>query len=376
MVRQLVATPSVSSPDERFDQSNRGVIDLLAEWAAGLGFAVRIESLPGGAGKANLIATLGDGEDGLVLSGHTDTVPYAAERWTDDPFVLTERDGKLHGLGTADMKGFFAAALHAVTRFDPAALRQPITILGTADEESTMNGARTLVEQGARLGRYAIIGEPTGLQPIRKHKGVFYVQVTVGGKAGHASNPALGVNAIEGLQRVLVALQSWRDTIGDRYHDEDFEVPTPTLSFGRIRGGDSPNRICAECTLDVDIRLLPGMQRQAVVAELRDVVANALDGGPWTSDLRAVGGYADAFSGPSDAEFSSTVETLCGCSAKSALFGTEAPYLTELGLQTLVLGAGEIAVAHQPDEYVTIAAIERATDVYAKLIQRFCTDAP
>ena len=178
------------------------------------------------------------------------------------------------------------------------------------------------------------------------------------------------------MQRVLVALQSWRDTIGDRHHDQDFEVPTPTLSFGRISGGDSPNRICDACTLDVDIRLLPGMKRQAVVSELRDLVANALDGGPWTFDLRAVGGYADAFSGPTDAEFSKAVETLCGCSAKSALFGTEAPYLAELGLQTLVLGAGDIAVAHQPDEYVTMAAIERATEVYAKLIQRFCTDSP
>ena len=88
MVRQLIATPSVSSPDDRFDQSNRGVIDIVAEWAAELGFVVRIEALPGDSGKANLIATLGEGDDGLVLSGHTDTVPYSAERWTDDPFVL------------------------------------------------------------------------------------------------------------------------------------------------------------------------------------------------------------------------------------------------------------------------------------------------
>jgi acetylornithine deacetylase len=357
MIRQLVATPSVSSPDDRFDQSNREVIDLVAGWAAGLGFAVRIEALPGDSGKANLIATLGEGEDGLVLSGHTDTVPYNVERWTDDPFVLTERDGKLHGLGTADMKGFFAAALHAISRFEPGQLRAPITLLGTADEESTMNGARALAERGERLGRYAIIGEPTGLQPIRKHKGVFYVQVTVGGRAGQAG------------------LQSWRDTIGERYRDDDFEVPTPTLNFGRITGGDSPNRICAECKLDVDVRLLPGMRRPTVVAELRDVVANALDGGPWTFDVGAIGGYADAFAGPSDAEFSGAVETLCGCSAKTALFGTEAPFLTELGLQTLVLGAGDIAVAHQPDEYVTIAAIERATDVYANLIQRFCIES-
>jgi len=375
MVRQLVATPSVSSPDDRFDQSNRGVIDLVAEWAAGLGLAARIEALPGDSGKANLIATLGEGEDGLVLSGHTDTVPYNAERWTDDPFVLTERDGRLHGLGTADMKGFFAAALHAIARFEPGQLRAPITLLGTADEESTMDGARALAAKGERLGRYAIIGEPTGLQPIRKHKGVFYVQVTVGGKAGHASNPALGVNAIEGLQLVLAALRSWRETIGERYHDDEFEVPTPTLNFGRIAGGDSPNRICAECKLDVDVRLLPGMERPAVIAELRDVVANALDGGPWTFDVGAIGGYADPFRGPSDAVFSGAVEALCGCSAKTALFGTEAPFLAELGLQTLVLGAGDIAVAHQPDEYVTIAAIERATDVYANLIQRFCIES-
>jgi len=375
MVRQLVATPSVSSPDDRFDQSNRGVIDLLAEWAAELGFAVRVEALPGESVKANLIATLGEGEDGLVLSGHTDTVPYDADRWTDDPFVLTEREGKLHGLGTADMKGFFAAALHAIARFEPGQLRRPVTLLGTADEESTMDGARALAEKGEPLGRYAIIGEPTGLRPIRKHKGVFYVQVTVGGKAGHASNPALGVNAIEGLQLVLTALQSWRDAIGQRYHDDDFEVPTPTLSFGRIIGGDSPNRICAECKLTLDVRLLPGMERSAVTFELRDVVANALRGGPWTFDVRAVGGHADAFAGPSDAEFSDAVETLCGCSARTALFGTEAPYLAELGLQTLVLGAGDIAVAHQPDEYVTIAAIERATDVYASLIQRFCIES-
>ncbi|MBW1875110.1 MAG: acetylornithine deacetylase [Deltaproteobacteria bacterium] len=375
MVRQLIATPSVSSPDDRFDQSNRGVIDIVAEWAAELGFVVRIEALPGDSGKANLIATLGEGDDGLVLSGHTDTVPYNAERWTDDPFVLTERDGKLHGLGTADMKGFFAAALHAIGRFEPGQLQRPITLLGTADEESTMDGARALAERGERLGRYAIIGEPTGLVPIRKHKGVFYVQVTVGGKAGHASNPALGVNAIDGLHLVLAALQSWRDEIGKRYRDDDFEVPTPTLNFGRITGGDSPNRICAECKLVVDIRLVPGMERSAVVAELRDVVGDALRSGSWTFNVRAVGGYADAFSGPTDAEFCSAVETLCGCSAKAALFGTEAPFLAELGLQTLVLGAGDIAVAHQPDEYVTIAAIERATDVYANLIQRFCIES-
>lgn len=374
MVRRLVAAPSVSSPDVRFDQSNRGVVDLVADWASELGFSIRIEPLPKSPGKFNLIARLGEGDDGLVLSGHTDTVPYDAERWTDDPFELTERDGKLYGLGTADMKGFFAAALGAVAQFEAGLLRRPITLLGTADEESTMGGARALADAGERLGRYAIIGEPTGLRPIRKHKGVFYVRVTIGGRAGHASNPALGVNAIDGLQRVLPALEAWREAIGARYHDDDFEVPAPTLNFGRIQGGDSPNRICAECTLDLDIRLLPGMERAAVTTELHDVVAAALQGGRWSFDVQPTGAYADAFGGPSDAAFSSAVETLCGCSAGTALFGTEAPYLTQLGLQTLVLGAGDIAVAHQPDEYVTLSAIERATNVYANLIQRYCIE--
>ncbi len=373
MLRRLVATPSVSSPDARFDQSNRGVVDLVAEWAADLGFTVRIEAVPGADGKVNLIATLGEGVDGFVLSGHTDTVPYNAERWTNDPFELTERDGRLYGLGTADMKGFFAAALHAVARFEPGQLRCPITLLGTADEESTMAGARALAEKGENLGRYAIIGEPTNLAPIRKHKGVFYVRVTVGGKAGHASNPALGVNAIEGLQRVLVALLSWRDGLERRHRDDDFEVAAPTLNFGRVAGGDSPNRICDECTLDIDIRLLPSMLANEVLMELRDQVASALDSGSWSFDVRATGDYP-AFSGPADADFRSTVETLCGCSAKTALFGTEAPYLAQLGLETLVLGAGDIGVAHQPDEYVTMAEIERATDIYADLIRRYCTE--
>lgn len=376
MLRQLIATPSVSSPDARFDQSNRGVVELVGDWAESLGFEVRVESLPGTTRKANLIATLGRGEDGLVLSGHTDTVPYDAERWRSDPFMLDERDGKLFGLGTADMKGFFAAALHAVARFEPGALIRPITLIGTADEESTMGGARALADAGRPLGRYAIIGEPTGLAPIRKHKGVFYLEVAIGGRTGHASHPARGVNAIDGLQRVLPALEAWRDTIGARHRDEDFEVPNPTLNFGRVAGGDSPNRICGACTLQLDIRFLPGMDRSVIVAELRDVVANALGGGAWTHEVRAAGGYADAFAGPSDGAFQSTVETMCGCSAKTALFGTEAPYLAELGLQTLVLGAGDISVAHQPDEYVTMAAISRATELYANLIQRFCIETP
>ena len=121
------------------------------------------------------------------------------------------------------------------------------------------------------------------------------------------------------------------------------------------------------------MRLLPGMAADEVLSEVRAQLAGALGAGTWSFDLQPTGNYA-AFSGPADLGFRSTVEALCGCSAKTALFATEAPYLSQLGLETLVLGAGDIRVAHQPDEYVTMAGIERATDLYADLIRRYCTE--
>ena len=376
MIRELVAKPSVSSLDSRIDQSNRGVIDLVAEWAEAVGFEVRVDALPGPSGKCNLVATLGSGGDGLVLSGHTDTVPYDASRWTEDPFVLSEREEKLFGLGTADMKGFFAAALHASARFDPRQLRRPITLVATADEESTMAGARHLAELGESLGAYAIIGEPTGLRPIHKHKGILFVRLIVDGKSGHASQPDLGINAIEGLQRAIAALQGWRERASARFVDDDFEVPTPTLNFGRVEGGDSFNRICAHCELSIDMRLLPTMDHEVVLRELGDAVGEALVERPWRFEVQPTGVHVESFSTPTDTPFVQQVEDMCGCSASSVLFATEAPYLAKLGLETLVLGAGDIKVAHQPDEYVTMTAIRRATDLYANLIQRICVEAP
>ena len=163
----LIASPSMSSSDPRFDQSNRGVLAHLATFAEDLGFAVEIAPLPasGGVPKANLIATLGPAEQpgGLVLSGHSDTVPYDEGAWRTDPFSLASDDeGRLFGLGVADMKGFFAAALHAIERVGAERLTRPVVLLATADEESTMGGARQLVAEGRALGRRAIIGEPTG----------------------------------------------------------------------------------------------------------------------------------------------------------------------------------------------------------------------
>ncbi|MGB2681278.1 MAG: M20/M25/M40 family metallo-hydrolase, partial [Candidatus Competibacter sp.] len=139
-IRQLIATPSVSSVSPRFDQGNRAVIELLAGWLEDAGFNARIEPLPERPDKANLIATLGEGPGGLVLSGHSDTVPYDAGRWRYDPFEGAIADERIYGLGSADMKAFLALAIEAASAFAARDLRRPLVILATADEESSMSG--------------------------------------------------------------------------------------------------------------------------------------------------------------------------------------------------------------------------------------------
>ncbi|HET8710855.1 MAG TPA: M20/M25/M40 family metallo-hydrolase, partial [Spongiibacteraceae bacterium] len=159
MLSELVASASVSCSDPRFDMGNRGVIDLLAGWLETLGFAIDIMPIPDQPTKANLIATLGRGPGGLVLSGHTDTVPYDQNQWQSDPFQLVERNERWYGLGATDMKGFFPVAIEAAKAFVDTRLSQPLIILATADEESSMDGARALVEQGKPKARFAVIGE-------------------------------------------------------------------------------------------------------------------------------------------------------------------------------------------------------------------------
>ena len=180
---QLVALPSVSCTDPHIDQGNLAVIELLANWLEAMGFSCEI--MPVGVNKANLIATLGKGSGGLVLAGHTDTVPCDAQLWKSDPFTVTERQGKLYGLGIADMKGFFPAVLNAAQAFAKTPLRAPLIILATCDEESSMAGAKALVAAQKPKGRFAVIGEPTSLKPISLHKGVMMERVKIIGNSGH-----------------------------------------------------------------------------------------------------------------------------------------------------------------------------------------------
>ncbi|VAW60017.1 Acetylornithine deacetylase [hydrothermal vent metagenome] len=371
MIQQLIATPSVSCVDPSIDQSNLNVIHLLANWLTELGFAV--EQLPVAEGKANLIATLGDnGNGGLILAGHTDTVPYDEQRWQHDPFKLSEDNGKFYGLGTSDMKAFLALAIEAAISFEKSEYQQPLIILATSDEETTMAGAKALVEANKPAARYAVIGEPTGMKPIRMHKGIMMEAIRITGLAGHSSNPAYGHNALEAMHKVIAELMLWRDELQQQYTNTLFEVPVPTMNFGHIHGGDNPNRICGACELHIDIRPLPGMDlldlRQQLNARLQKVMPEH----GFTLETRPLFSGTPAMQTPAESALVKAAEKLTGTEAGSVAFGTEAPYLTELGIDTIVLGPGDIAQAHQPDEYLDIDRIEPTVELLKKLIHKFC----
>ncbi len=371
-IRQLIATPSVSSVLPQFDQSNRPVIDLLAGWLEDAGFVVRIEPLPERPDKANLIATLGSGPGGLVLAGHTDTVPYDTGRWRFDPFGGTIADGRIYGLGAADMKSFLALALEAGREFAAGNLHQPLVILATADEESGMDGARALAAAGQPLGRHALIGEPTGLKPVRMHKGILMEAIRLEGRSGHSSNPALGVNALEGMYQVMGELLRWRAELQARYRNPLFEVDVPTLNLGRIHGGDNPNRICADCELHIDIRPLPGMRLADLRGELHGRLGRLLADGEWRLSFAPLFEGVEAMETAATAAIVRATEELTGAPAGAVGFGTEGPYLNALGMETVILGPGGVDCAHQPDEYLALAMIEPTLDLLRKLIERFC----
>ena len=367
---QLVALPSVSCTDPNIDQGNQAVIDLLASWLSQFGF--NCEIMPISVGKANLIATLGSGSGGLVLAGHTDTVPCDAQLWASDPFKVSERNGNLYGLGIADMKGFFPAVLNAAQAFSKTKLKAPLIIIATCDEESSMAGAKALVEASKPQARFALIGEPTSLKPIRLHKGVMMERVKILGNSGHSSNPSLGNNALDAMTLVMSDLMAFRAEMQKKYHNPAFTIPYPTLNLGCIHGGDNPNRICGQCELQFDLRPLPDMNMD----DIRQQIAQRLKRIALQQQIQIE--YEAIFEGtppaetPADSPFVKMVERLTQSESGSVAFGTEAPYFRQLGMDTIILGAGSIETAHQPNEYLPIKNISPLLLWLKQLIHHYC----
>lgn len=368
----LLSLPSVSSTLPEYDLSNKAVIDQLANWCESLGFTVSIQCVDAERKKYNMLATLGKGPGGLILSGHTDTVPCNIEKWQSDPFSLSDRDNRFYGLGSCDMKGFFALALAAVEKVDVEKLKAPIFILATADEETSMTGARALASLGLPKARAAIIGEPTSLKPINMHKGILMEGIKITGQAGHSSDPSLGNNAMDAMHTVMGDLMQFRDELKQQYHHTGFTVPSPTLNLGCIHGGDNPNRICGQCELHFDLRTIPGMSSN----QLREQIKSRLDAIA-TNTQTQIEFYrlfdgVEAFASGEQSELVALCEKLTGHGAEAVAFATEAPFLAAANIDTVVMGAGSIDQAHQPDEYMAHDQIKPMVSYIEQFIKHYC----
>ncbi|WP_432324033.1 acetylornithine deacetylase [Yersinia enterocolitica] len=381
LYRALIATPSISATDSALDQSNEALINLLAGWFADLGFRVEIQPVPDTRHKFNLLASIGEnfvgkkssgeGSGGLLLAGHTDTVPYDEGRWTRDPFTLTEHDNKLYGLGTADMKGFFAFILDAVRDIDASTLSKPLYILATADEETTMAGARYFAASTQLRPDFAIIGEPTSLQPVRAHKGHISNAIRITGQSGHSSDPARGVNAIDLMHESITELMKLRTTLQERYNNPAFAIPYPTMNFGHINGGDAANRICACCELHMDIRPLPGLTLSDLDELMTEALAPVSARWPGRLSIDLLHPPIPGYECPTDHHMVGVIEELLGERTAVVNYCTEAPFIQQI-CPTLVLGPGSINQAHQPDEFIDMAFIEPTRELIGQLVDHFC----
>ena len=371
MVSELIATPSMSSTLNEYDHSNEGVINLLANWLDGIGLTVSTHAIPNLSGKLNLIATKGEGRDGLILSGHTDTVPSDEELWQSNPFTIMEQNDRWYGLGTSDMKSFFALIVEAIAPLMHRQFKRPLTILATADEESTMSGIRSLGREHINNARYALIGEPTSLAPITMHKGMMMLRVDVEGHSGHSSNPELGVNALDACANIIQELQHYREYLQQSFKDARFDVYYPTLNLGCIHGGTNPNRICDNVSISLDLRTLPGMDNHKVLEELQ----SRLEELPGKDGLHRKLDFIHAPIAPFVNDKTELLDTLTGLTGKvpqSVAFATEAPFLSDLGIETVVLGPGSIDQAHQPNEYISLNQLAPTVAIIRALVEKYC----
>ena len=374
LLRDLVAFPTIS------EDSNRALIDHLAGRLEAAG--ARVEVLADASGrKANLFATLGpEGDGGIVLSGHSDVVPVAGQDWTVEPFALTERDGRLYGRGTCDMKGFIAAAVAMAPVFAARKLTRPLHFAFTHDEEVGCLGARALAAALTAKGlrpAVAIIGEPTSMRIIEGHKGCYEYSTHFTGFAGHASAPDRGVNAVEYAVRYVARLLELGETLKTRAPAASpFDPPWTTVSTGVLTGGNARNVIAAEARVDWEMRPVQPADADFVKAALRshcdEVLLPAMRRvAPEAGIVTEVVGEVEGLVPASDNEARRIVAELTGANdAGTVPFGTEAGIFQSLGMSVVVCGPGSIEQAHKPDEYLALDQLAECLAMLERLADR------
>ena len=358
LLRELIAVDSTSA------RSNFPLLDVLERQVRALGLATRrqIWTDASGVQKANLIAQRGGEKGGLALVGHTDCVPFDVA-WAGalEPAV---EDGKVSGRGAADTKAFLAAAITAASRTQGT----PLQLVFTADEEVGCLGARRLVDEGALRPRHAVVGEPTRMIPILGHKGYCLAEVTAHGAEGHSAYPETGASAILAAGRVLREVER----IGEELRadaDPLFAPPHATVNVGLISGGKAKNVIPGLCTLTVEWRPLPSQDPRQVLRLLEEACARVQ-----TDRIRievAVQRLDAGIAVARDSQIVTFLQAQSGNAPGTIPFGTELPYLAQLGASACVFGPGDIRVAHRTGEFVPVAELLRAAEILAAAVDRF-----
>lgn len=365
--------------DTESDKSNLALIDAVCAYLDG--WDVPYLRLPNAAGdKAAILATVGPMADGgTVLSGHTDVVPVAGQAWTGDPFTLRVADGRAYGRGAVDMKGFDALALALVPDMLAAGLKRPIHILLSYDEETTCLGSMDGIARfGDGLPRPAavIVGEPTGMEVADAHKSIVTCLTTVHGHEAHSARPALGANAVSAACDLVAGLNRIADLMIERGDPSGrFDPASTTVHVGTIQGGTARNILAKECRFLWEYRGLPDLDPAEIprlfAAEVERVTRERLNrygafGRIETLEEVDIPGLAP--------EPGSAAERLClrlaGRNHTVAVpYATEAGRFQAAGLPTVVCGPGDIAQAHQPDEFITLDALGQGEHFLRELIE-------
>lgn len=365
-------------------KSNLELIHWARDYLDGLGIASRLVHDDDGA-KANLFATIGP-EDvpGVVLSGHTDVVPVDGQEWDTDPFTPTLRDGRLYGRGAADMKSFIAVALALVPEMQQAALRRPLHLVLTFDEEVGCYGMHKLLPTLADLPvrpAACIVGEPTEMKIVIAHKGKSNYRCHVHGLEGHSSLPEEGVNAVEAAAEIVAYLKGMarrRRQTGP--FDAGFTPPYTTIHTGTIHGGTALNIIPKDCSFDFEFRNLPNDDTAPLLAEVKAFVRDHIE-----PEMRAVSRNTgvqfetrlemQGLGTPEDADVVTLAKQLTGSNGTAKVsFGTEGGLYQQAGIPTVICGPGNIEQAHSPNEWIALEQIAQAETFVRRLIERSCRD--
>ncbi len=313
--------------------------------------------------KANLVAKLGEGGGGLIFSGHTDTVP-AGNSWKTNPFQLIKKQNRFYGLGTVDMKGAIAAMITAVfaLKKEKTKMKKPLYLVFTFDEEKDFNGIKKILNtEIIKMSNLAIIGEPTGMQPVIAHKGVVALDVGIFGKEAHSSNPEQGINAVEVTGDLIQKLKQLSLEI-QWNKDFRFKPAYSTLNIGKIKGGSAINKVPDFCLLSLEYRAISLDDDKYLFQQIqrlsKGVVKKYLTVPPFESSI--------------DKNSLSVIEAVTERKSKAVSYATEAIFYEKHGIPAIILGPGDIKRAHQPDEFITKNELIKAITCFRSIIKRFC----